>query len=94
MRLALWISLFAASTLFAGWVVIFSGWNLQDEPIAARFAIVFFVFFGGGPYWMLYDSFRHDRRLTPKMGMSFVPGGFIWYYFECVKKRKRLVPAK
>lgn len=82
MRLVLWILLFVVISLFAGWVVIFSSWNLQDNPVAARFAVAFFIFVGAGPYWMLYDSLHHDKRLTPKMGLIFVPGGFIWYYFE------------
>jgi hypothetical protein len=90
MRLALWVLLFAAITLFAGWVVIFSGWTEQDNPIAVRFSIGFFIFLGGGPYWMLYDAFRHEKRLTSKMALSLVPGGFIFYYFEYSRKRSRI----
>jgi len=89
MRLGAWILLFVITTLFAAWVVIFSTWNLQDNPVASQFAIAFFIFISAGPYWMLYDSWRRDKKLTPKMWLFFVPSGFVYYYFEHFRPRKR-----
>ena len=41
------------------------------------------------PYWTLYDSWRCEKRLTPKMSLFFVPSGFVYYYFEHFRPRKR-----
>lgn len=87
MRLIWWILVFIAITLLAGWVVIYSNWNLQDNPVASRIAIGYFFFVCAGGYWMLYDCWRHDRKFTRKMWLSFVPGGFLWYYFERFRPR-------
>jgi len=77
MQRAAWILLFAVTTLVAAWIVIFSTWNLQDNPVASRFAIAFFIVICVGPYWMLFDSWRHDKGLTSKMWLFFVPSGFV-----------------
>ena len=89
MRLIWWIPVFVAITLFALWIVIYSHWNLQDDPVASHIAIGYFLFICAGPYWMLYDCWRHDRRVTQKMWFFFVPGGFLWYYFEYFRPRLR-----
>lgn len=88
MRLIVWTLVFILTTLCAAWIVIFSNWNLQDNPIASRFAIAFFVFVSVGPYWMFFDSLRTEKKLTRKMWLFFVPGGFIWHYFEHFRPRR------
>jgi hypothetical protein len=37
---------------------------------------------------MLYDCWKHDKRFTDKMWLAFVPGGFLWYYFERFRPRR------
>jgi len=69
------------------WTVVGNTWNLQDNPVASRIAIGYFFFICVGPYWMLYDSWNHERKLTRKLWLFFVPGGFLWYYFEVFRPR-------
>ena len=85
----LWALVFAAVSAIALWIVAGNNWNLQDNPIASRIAIGYFFFICAGPYWMLYDSWHHERKLTHKMWFFFVPGGFLWYYFEVYRPRSR-----
>lgn len=40
-----------------------------------------------GTIWMLYDSFRYERKPWPYAIVAFVPYVFIWHYFEHVRKR-------
>ena len=90
MRPIWWIPVFVTVTSCALWVVVYSDWNLQDNPVASRFAIGCFLFISAGPYWMLYDCWQHDKRLTRKMWLFFVPAGFLWYYFERFRPRQLL----
>jgi hypothetical protein len=82
-----WALVFAIVSAAALWMVIGNRWNLQDNPVASRIFIGYFVFLCTGPYWMLYDAWNHERKLTRKMWLFFVPGGFIWYYFEVCRPR-------
>ena len=77
MRLIWWILVFVAVTLLALWIVIYSNWNLHDDTVASHIAIGYFLFICAGSYWMLYDCWHHDKRVTPKMWFFFVPGGFL-----------------
>jgi hypothetical protein len=86
-RLIRWSPVFVAVTLFAVWVVIYSKWNLRDNPVASCMAIGYLLFICAGSYWMLYDCWHHDKRFTRKMWFFFVPGGFLWYYFEYFRPR-------
>ena len=82
-----WSPVFVAVTLFALWVVIYSNWNLQDNPVASCMAIGYLLFICAGSYWMFDDCWHHDKRFTRKMWFVFVPGGFLWYYFEYFRPR-------
>lgn len=82
-----WTLVFAAVTAVAMWLVVGSRWNLQDNPIASRLAMAYYLLICVGPYWMLYDCWHYERKLTRKMWMFFVPGGFLWYYFEVHRLR-------
>ena len=82
-----WAIVFAAASATALWIVVGSRWNLQDNPVASRFALAYFFVICAAPYWMLYDSWNHERKLTRKMWLFFIPGGFIWYYFEVYRPR-------
>jgi hypothetical protein len=88
MRPIWWIPVFIAVTSCALWIVVYSNWNLQDNPVASRIAIGYFFFISATPYWMLYDCWQHDKRFTRKMWLFFVPGGFLWYYFERFRPRQ------
>ena len=79
-----WGLIFLMATLFMLWVVRFSNWNLEDQPVASRLAIAFWFFACIGPYWMLYDWFikRRKRKWKAWLWLFFVPLGFLWYYFE------------
>jgi len=88
MRPIWWVSVFIVISAFALWIVVYSNWNLQDNPVASGIAIAYFIFMSTGPYWMVYDCWQHDKRLTPKMWLFFVPGGFIWYYFVRFRPRQ------
>jgi hypothetical protein len=83
-----WALIFAVVTATAMWMTVGNRWNLQDNPVASRIVIGYFFFICAGPYWMLYDSWHHDRKLTRKLWLFFVPGGFLWYYFEVFRPRK------
>jgi hypothetical protein len=83
---ARWIFVFAAVSATA-WILIDNRWNLHDNPIASRIALGYFFVMSAGPYWMLYDSWQHERKLTRKMWLFFIPGGFLWYYFEVYRPR-------
>jgi len=82
-----WALVFAAVSATALWIVIGSRWNLQDNPVASRIALAYFFVICAAPYWMLYDSWQHERKLTRKLWLFFVPGGFLWYFFEVYRPR-------
>jgi hypothetical protein len=82
-----WAVIFAAVSATALWLVAGNRWNLRDNPIPSRIALAFFFFFSAGPYWMLYDCWQHDRKPTRKMWLFFVPGGFLWYFFDVYRPR-------
>jgi len=65
-RLIRWSPVFVAVTLFALWVVIYSKWNLRDNPVASCMAIGYLLFICAGSYWMFYDCWHHDKRFTRK----------------------------
>jgi hypothetical protein len=88
MRRIWWAFVFTAVTAIAMWMVVGNRWNLQENPVGSRIVIGYFLFICAGPYWMLYDGWRHERKLTRKMWLFFVPGGFLWYYFEVFRPRK------
>lgn len=95
MRSIWWFSLFVAISACASWIVFYSNLNIQDNPVASRIAFGYFFLLSVGGYWMLYDCWKHDKRFTDKMWLAFVPGGFLWYYFERFRPRgvrKRLKP--
>jgi hypothetical protein len=83
-----WILVFAAISAVAMWMVVGNNWNLRDNPVASRVALVYFFVICAGPYWMIYDCWRRERKITRKMWLFFVPGGFLWYYFEVFRPRK------
>jgi hypothetical protein len=83
-----WLLIFAAMSATALWMML-NNWNLQDNPVASRIAITYLFIMCLGPYWMLYDSWHHERRLNRNMWFFFVPGGFIYYYFEVRRPRLR-----
>lgn len=83
-----WVLVFTAVTVVAMWMVVGDNWNLRDSPVASRIVLVYFFVISAGPYWMIYDCWHHDRKLTRKMWLFFVPGGFLWYYFEVSRPRK------
>jgi hypothetical protein len=88
MRLIWWILVFITVSFCALWVVIYSDWNLQDNPVGSRIAIGYFLLISSAPFWMIYDCWQHDKKLTQKMWLFFVPGGFLWYYFEKFRPRQ------
>jgi len=88
MRRTAWLTLFVAITLCAAWIVAFSGWTMKDNPIASRLAAAFLAFVAVGSYWMLFDAWKHEKRLTRKLWLFFVPGGFLWYYFAVCRLRE------
>lgn len=83
-----WALIFTGVTATAMWMVVGNKWNFQDNPVGSRIILGYFFFICVGPYWMLYDSWRHERKLTRKMWLFFVPGGFLWYYFEVFRPRE------
>lgn len=88
MRPVWWVSVFIVISAFALWIVLYSSLNLQDNPVASRIAFGYFLFLSVGPYWMVYDCWHYDKRFTRKMWLFFVPGGFLWYYFERFRPRQ------
>src|SRR6202021_3431259 len=74
MRPIWWIPVFIAVSACALWIVVYSNWNLQDNPVAGRIAIGYFFLISAGPYWMLYDGWQHAKRFTRKMGLVFWAG--------------------
>jgi hypothetical protein len=83
MKRVAWILIFLAGMLLSAWIV-FSGLNLEDDPIAARLALAYYGFQCLGPFWMLYDWFirRQKRHWKPFLWLFFVPLGFLWYRFN------------
>ena len=95
MRPIWWFSLFIVIFACAAWIVFYSNWNFQDNPVASRIAFGYFALLSVGGCWMLYDCWKRDKMFTDEMWLSFVPGGFLWYYFERFRPRrvrKRLKP--
>jgi hypothetical protein len=88
MRPILWIFVFFLVSLCAVGIMFYPHLSFDDTPVASRIAVGYFLFLSLGPYWMLYDSWQHDKRLTRKMWLAFVPGGFLWYYFERFRPRQ------
>jgi hypothetical protein len=86
MRVIWWILVFLVISMLALWIVT-SDLNLRDNPVASHAAIAYFLIICAGPYWMLYDCWQHEKRLTRTMWLFFLPGGFLWYYFERVRPR-------
>lgn len=90
-----WALIFVAVTAIALWIILGDHWNLEDNPVASRIALAYFFVISAAPYWMLYDSWQHDRKLTRKMWFFFVPGGFLWYYYRPrLQARKRKAAKK
>jgi len=87
MRRIWWLSVFIVFTVFALWLVIYSNWNFQDNPVASCVAIGYLLLICAGSCWMVYDCWHHDKRFTLKMWLFLVPGGFLWYYFERFRPR-------
>ena len=83
-----WTLIFTVVSVLAMWA-LYANWDLRDNPVVGRIAIGYFLFICIGPYWMLYDCWTHDRKLTRKTWLFFVPGGFLWYYFERFRPRQR-----
>jgi len=85
-----WAVIFLTTATFMFWVVNFSHWNLEDQPVASRLTIAFWLFACLGAYWMLYDWFikRGKRKWKPWLWLFFVPLGFLWYYFEEHRRNK------
>lgn len=77
-----WASVFFVVSAIALWMVAGNRWNLHDNPVASRIALAYFFVISAAPYWMLYDSWQREHRLSRKMSLFFVPGGFLWYFFE------------
>lgn len=91
MRPIRWAVIFLAATLLMFWVVVFSNWTLEDQPIASRIAIGFWFFAIFGSYWMLYDWFirRRKKKWKSWQWLFFVPLGFLWYYVEEYRPSKQ-----
>lgn len=81
------IAIIAIAAL-AMWMIAGNKWNVQDNTVASLICVAYFFVIGAGPYWMLYDWWVHDRKLTRKLWLFFVPGGFLWYYFEVFRPHK------
>jgi uncharacterized membrane protein YqjE len=75
--------------VLAVWFVIFSRWIPKDGlEIAAIMAFYLVAPLGG--FWMLFDSLMHEKPPFPYVLLSFVGYGFIWYYFNRVRRRNRI----
>ena len=88
MRPILWILVFFLVSICAMGFMFYPHLNFDDTPVASRIAVGYFLILALGSYWMLYDCWQHDKRLTRKMWLLFVPGGFLWYYFERFRPRQ------
>jgi hypothetical protein len=86
MRPILWIFVFALVSVCAVGIMFYVGFD--HTPVASRIAVGYFLFLSIGPYWMLYDAWQHDKKFTRQMWLFFVPGGFLWYYFERFRPRQ------
>jgi hypothetical protein len=84
-----WALFFVASSGLAMWTVLVSTWTLETHPIGTGFLLVYFVAAPLGAFWMLLDGWKHDGKLTPKLALSFVPYGFVYYYVYYVRTRTR-----
>lgn len=84
-----WTIVFVSVSAVAIWMIVGNRWNLYDNPVASRVVLAYFFIMSAAPYWMLYDCWQHDRKLTRKMWFFFVPGGFLWYYFEVYRPRSK-----
>ena len=43
-----------------------------------------------GGFWMLYQSVRFESSPGKYVLLAFIPGAFLWYYFERVRRRTYL----
>jgi hypothetical protein len=82
-----WASVFVVVSAIALSMIVGNRRNLQENPVASRIAFAYFFVICAAPYWMLYDSWHHERRMSRKMWLFFVPGGFLWYVFEVDRPR-------
>jgi hypothetical protein len=88
MRTIWWILVFLAVSACGLGITLYPHLNFADNPVASRIAVGYFLLLSLGSYWMLYDCIRHDRKFTRKVWLFFIPGGFLWYYFERFRPRQ------
>ena len=79
------------TSIFAVWVVTGSWMPKTDLELGLVGA--FFVCAPAGGLWMLYDCFRQRNTPFAYFLLSFVPYGFVFYYFERVRPRKRTMSS-
>jgi hypothetical protein len=90
MRPIWWILIFILISACALWMVAYPRWSFEDHPIVSRIATGYFLLIGVGPCWMAHRCWEYDRSSygLRKMWWVFVPGGFLWYYFERFRPRQ------
>lgn len=95
MRATRWLAIILAANVLHLWM--FLHLNLETHPVATWVGIGIHVVACVGPFWMLYDWLVKRRKRTWEawMWLSFVPWGFLWYYFEKYRptKARQTTPA-
>jgi hypothetical protein len=55
MKQLAWLLLFAGGSFLAVWIMWFSNWTIDDNPVGSAFACAYFLFGAIGGQWLLYD---------------------------------------
>ncbi len=85
---ARWVVIISLANVFLGWM--FFHLDVEEYPVASRVGLGVWWAVCIGPFWMLYDWFfrRKKDKWKAWMWLFFVPGGFLWYYFESYRPSK------
>jgi hypothetical protein len=86
MKMFGWILLGFLVTGLAFWIVV-SPWT-PKSPIIQTVVVALFIAPSVGAFWMLYVAIRFEKHPLPFILLSFVPYGFLGYYFERVRPNK------
>ncbi len=84
MKAPLWTLLIVALTAIGVWL-FFGPWFPRTTWEMTVY-VAFFMASGLGGMWALYMIVRHETRIFPVILIAFVPYGFLWYYFERMRR--------
>ncbi len=73
--------------MLAIWIV--AGNFMPTTPL--HWALVFLVFVIPpiGAWWLVYMSIRYEHHTFPIILLALLPYGFVWYYFERERPRRK-----